>query len=337
MMRHPPMVIRMEGVSQAPDQQNTLIGRCRVANLAFHKHVVVRYTTDYWQSFHETEAIYREPIGSSANTWDRFTFTIRLDQTNNKKSESSMIAIGKITTLYLALRYTVNECDHWDNNDGLNYQIDIIPTLPPTPTPPSSPIEEEEEELMSIDNKAAVLATIEKDEGKALHRQRSDGTSSLVTTNSNTFTVSVDQQDKQQKPSSAVTPIAAPAKPASPTVTTKQTSKKKLGHRYDFGASLSEAKKVPYQFGKGPTPTISTSTSSTMMRFSNTLVTTSSKQDQQVVHQQQQQQQEDGFQSRYHDFVNKYCFYGTTYATSTNHTSPPSLSSPCPPSEPICG
>ncbi|KAI8147466.1 putative phosphatase regulatory subunit-domain-containing protein [Fennellomyces sp. T-0311] len=203
LMRNQQSVIRMEGV-QVSDQ-TTLIGRCRVANLAFEKHVLVRYTTDYWQSFHETEAMYREPIGSSANTWDRFTFVISLDEPVE-------------STIYLALRYAVNEQDYWDNNDGANYQIDVIPTA----TPPE-----------------------------------------------------------------------------------KGQQKKKLGHRYDFGASLSEAKKVPYdvyQFGREP-----------MVRFSTL---------------KQQSTEEDGLQSSYHDFVNKYCFYGNTYAPTS-----PSL----PSSEPICG
>ncbi|KAI9313146.1 putative phosphatase regulatory subunit-domain-containing protein, partial [Dichotomocladium elegans] len=105
-------MIRMESVqleNSGPDGI-MLVGRCKVANLAFHKHVVVRYTTDYWKSYHEVAASFREPIGATANTWDRFTFEINVDQP---------------CTLYIVLRYDVNDNEFWDNNGGLNYQVDV--------------------------------------------------------------------------------------------------------------------------------------------------------------------------------------------------------------------
>ena len=79
--------------------------------------------------------------------------------------------------------------------------------------------------------------------------------------------------------------------------------RKKLGHRYDFGASLSQAKKIPYDL---------VSSSREPMHFSSFKHAGDS----------------DGLQASYHDFVNKYCFYGNTYAPAS-----PAL----PSSEPICG
>ncbi|KAI7860706.1 putative phosphatase regulatory subunit-domain-containing protein [Circinella umbellata] len=315
-MRHLPM-IRMESVQALISQQTTLIGRCRVANLAFEKHVVVRYTTDYWQSFHETAALYREPIGSSCNTWDRFTFLIDLEEFFIRRRDTT-------TTIYLALRYTVNEKEYWDNNDGLNYQIDIIPT---TLHEDDNDNDKEATDSITttIENKStqpSSLAAIEK-EGQALHRGNIQNKKSIK------------QQEQPKKhphqqkksitsntASSTVTTTTAINTITTATTTTTTTSsipkttvnntKKKLGHRYDFGASLSEAKKTPYdvyQFGKGP-----------MLRFS-TLT-------------KQEEDGKDGLQSGYHDFVNKYCFYGTNYSSPG---SSPSSSLSCPSSEPICG
>ncbi|KAI9257244.1 putative phosphatase regulatory subunit-domain-containing protein [Phascolomyces articulosus] len=306
-MRHLSM-IRMEGVQASTTQPSTLVGRCRVANLAFEKHVMVRYTTDYWQSFHETEAMYREPIGSSANTWDRFTFLIDLESYFVRRCREP-------TTVYLALRYSVNEHEYWDNNDGLNYQIDIIPSTLTDDEDDDNNEEKENESDDVLDNKSTTLATIEKEEGQALYRGNHN---KLSHTSINNTTKQQKSTNIQQKPfnsslstftnsTTSSTTTATPTSTSTTNTTTTTTNKKKLGHRYDFGASLSEAKKTPYgvyQFGKGP-----------MMQFSTFT------------------KQEDNSQSRYHEFVNKYCFYGTNYSTSPTSTSPSSL----PSSEPICG
>lgn len=231
-MRHQSL-IRMESIQRVKEEDHPMIalqGRCRVANLAFEKHVTVRYTTDYWKSFEETEAIYREPIGSSANTWDRFTFLIRLDA-------SSYSGITNIT-LYFCLHYSVNERDFWDNNDGLNYQIDIIPC----------------------------------------------------------------EQHQQETPLKEDETISPP----------KLTKKKLLGHRYDFGASLSAAKKV----NEVPSPPPSLAA---LFNESLRLCDKNTTDDQGHIR----------FSTSYHELVNKYCFYGNTLSS----TSP---TSPCPSPEPIC-
>ncbi|ORX52842.1 hypothetical protein DM01DRAFT_1270646, partial [Hesseltinella vesiculosa] len=118
--------IRMENVQLDHD---VLIGRCRVANLAYQKLVTVRYSLDCWHTFHELDALYREPIASTTNTWDRFTFEIPVLHDSPILHPPSR----KPFTCWIALRYQVNGQEFWDNNDGKNYQIHLVPLIPSTP------------------------------------------------------------------------------------------------------------------------------------------------------------------------------------------------------------
>jgi hypothetical protein len=120
--------IRMESVQLEDgdyDQMvnNTFViqGRCRAANLSFHKQVSIRYTFDLWRTYQETTGVFRESIASTSNTWDRFCFSIPVEAKQSTQS------------LYLALRYTVDDQEHWDNNNGMNYQVLITPNTPDTP------------------------------------------------------------------------------------------------------------------------------------------------------------------------------------------------------------
>ncbi|KAI9486321.1 MAG: putative phosphatase regulatory subunit-domain-containing protein, partial [Benjaminiella poitrasii] len=97
----------------------TLTGSVQVANLAFEKHVVIRYTLDDWLTFKEIDADYQEPIAHSANTWDRFRFTIKIQAPCHNTH----------TTLYLAVHYTVAGREFWDNNDNKNYEVDVVPDV----------------------------------------------------------------------------------------------------------------------------------------------------------------------------------------------------------------
>lgn len=115
--------IRVEDIQLLSNKDTTdvtLIGTCQVANLAFEKHIVVRYSFDEWTTVHETEAIYQEPIANSANTWDRFRFKIILKDASLHRAHE---------TLYLAAKYNVSGREFWDNNDNKNYQVDIIPEV----------------------------------------------------------------------------------------------------------------------------------------------------------------------------------------------------------------
>ncbi|KAI7896468.1 putative phosphatase regulatory subunit-domain-containing protein [Mucor mucedo] len=135
--------IRMESVTLVNGDtdlmsQNMFMieGRCRALNLSFHKIVSIRYSFDLWRSFSETTGEFRESIASTSNTWDRFIFHIPIQP----KEETQ--------TLYLALRYTVDEGEFWDNNNGMNYQVIITP---------NEPIATTTEELAIIRNNTKVL------------------------------------------------------------------------------------------------------------------------------------------------------------------------------------
>ncbi|CAO3656502.1 unnamed protein product [Mucor fragilis] len=117
--------VRLEDVQLSKQQQQqdaqhvTLLGSIQVANLAFQKKVIVRYTLDDWRTAKEVEAQYQEPIAHSANTWDRFSFKIVLDANTHAAHES----------LNLAVKYSVNGREFWDNNNHKNYQVDIVPDV----------------------------------------------------------------------------------------------------------------------------------------------------------------------------------------------------------------
>ncbi|KAM7187447.1 putative phosphatase regulatory subunit domain containing protein [Naviculisporaceae sp. PSN 640] len=106
----------LERVWLTPDQKS-LIGSVVVANIAFQKYVTCRFTLDYWKTTSEVGAEYvnevtprQGPTGS-----DRFHFTIKLSDMANLESK----------TLYFCIRYNVIGQEHWDNNSGMNFQVDF--------------------------------------------------------------------------------------------------------------------------------------------------------------------------------------------------------------------
>lgn len=108
----------------------SLHGTCHVANLAFEKHVSVRYTTDDWQTSHDVEARFQASFHVGA--WDRFVFDLELVGPTYQEQK-------QFYTLQLAIRYAVNNCQFWDNNDGKNYCVAVILNTDSQQSPPSSP------------------------------------------------------------------------------------------------------------------------------------------------------------------------------------------------------
>ncbi|CAO3573217.1 unnamed protein product [Mortierella alpina] len=105
------------------DDQSLLCGKVLVKNLAFHKHVAVRYTADFWQTFSETTAEFSESIPGTA--LDRFTFKVPLDM--------ERAAIEK--TVCMAVKYQVVGREFWDSNNGMNYQVEckrVVVVAPPS-------------------------------------------------------------------------------------------------------------------------------------------------------------------------------------------------------------
>ncbi|KAL8848408.1 MAG: hypothetical protein Q9221_006563 [Calogaya cf. arnoldii] len=110
------MAIRVERIYLSSDNKN-LMGAVAVANLAFHKTVVARFTLDYWKTTSEVVADYNSDVRRKLlnDGCDRFLFSIKLEDQANLEDK----------TLFFCVRYNVNGQEYWDNNNSLNYQIDF--------------------------------------------------------------------------------------------------------------------------------------------------------------------------------------------------------------------
>jgi hypothetical protein len=89
----------------------SLQGSVAVANLAFHKNIICRFTLDGWKTTSEVTASHTGQIQGSNH--ERWTFTIRL----------SDMAHLETKTMYLCVRYNVNGQEYWDNNGGSNFKV----------------------------------------------------------------------------------------------------------------------------------------------------------------------------------------------------------------------
>ena len=94
---------------------NSIDGVVRVANIAYEKHVCVRYTMNGWLAFTDVPATYVH--GSSNGSTDQFRFSICLP--NN---------FGVINNaVEFSVQYRVgggNDSVFWDSNYGANYRIE---------------------------------------------------------------------------------------------------------------------------------------------------------------------------------------------------------------------
>lgn len=109
--------VRVERLCLSADHQS-LVGAVAVANVAFQKLVVARFTLDYWKTTSEVVAEYNSDVRKKQvnDGYDRFNFSIKLSDQAHLESK----------TLLLCFRYSVNGQDFWDNNCNLNYQVDFV-------------------------------------------------------------------------------------------------------------------------------------------------------------------------------------------------------------------
>ncbi|KAI8340429.1 putative phosphatase regulatory subunit-domain-containing protein, partial [Chlamydoabsidia padenii] len=117
-------------------QDGTLLhGQVVVRNLGYEKVVEIRYTLDGWQTVKNTQATYLHGRGSL----DMFAFDLDIQEGMADRGH-------RRATIDMAVRYTVTVTDNnyyhrhkeqqyyrhneemtfWDNNDGHNYQIQIV-------------------------------------------------------------------------------------------------------------------------------------------------------------------------------------------------------------------
>ncbi|KAJ9097301.1 hypothetical protein QFC21_004970 [Naganishia friedmannii] len=123
-----------------------LRGSVLVRNLMFQKWVTIRFTMDNWQTVSEVAATHVVHIPSQTTGdegWDRFTFSIKLEDFRRKIDEKQVL---------LCIRFSVDGNEWWDSNDGNNYRFafkKVQPvkrrtrmfdlTQPESPTGPRSP------------------------------------------------------------------------------------------------------------------------------------------------------------------------------------------------------
>ncbi|KAI4138007.1 MAG: hypothetical protein LQ341_004859 [Variospora aurantia] len=108
--------VRVERIYLSSDNKN-LMGAIAVANLAFHKKVVARFTLDYWKTTSEVVADFNNDVRrkQTEDGCDRFVFSVKLEDQANLESK----------TLFFCVRYSVNGREFWDNNNSINYQVDF--------------------------------------------------------------------------------------------------------------------------------------------------------------------------------------------------------------------
>jgi hypothetical protein len=108
--------VRVERVFLSSDNK-TLVGSIAVANLAFNKWVVARFTLDYWKTTSEVVAEFNHDIRQAKlpEGRDRFNFNIKLADLANLEAK----------TMFFCVKYCVNGQEFWDNNNGHNFQVDF--------------------------------------------------------------------------------------------------------------------------------------------------------------------------------------------------------------------
>ena len=130
-----------------------LRGSVLVRNLAFSKEVAIRFTLDDWQTTSEVlgkhvvslpdlpppfertaptlDVLIRGGRDRGMELWDRFSFSIRLEDFEHKLTER---------ILWLVVRYQVPGLgEWWDNNDGANYKVAFQRAILSPPRDPMSP------------------------------------------------------------------------------------------------------------------------------------------------------------------------------------------------------
>ncbi|RPD64597.1 hypothetical protein L227DRAFT_261642 [Lentinus tigrinus ALCF2SS1-6] len=134
----------LETIALPKTRPPTLRGTVLARNIAFEKTIAVRFTLDDWQTTSEVMCKYvvslpglpppfprprtfgdvagniasgppKEDVKETGPGWDRFSFTIRLEDYETKLADR---------TLYLVVRYNPG-CggEWWDNNNGANYRV----------------------------------------------------------------------------------------------------------------------------------------------------------------------------------------------------------------------
>ena len=103
----------LETLEIAADSKS-LKGTALLRNIAFEKRLSIRFTLDEWQTVSEVTGEWSCTL--VGGTLDRWSFSIKLQD---------MLARIEDRKMYIALRYSVNGQDIWDNNYHQNYRAEF--------------------------------------------------------------------------------------------------------------------------------------------------------------------------------------------------------------------
>jgi hypothetical protein len=105
--------VRVEKMILSPDNRE-LIGTVAVANLAFDKTIVVRFTLDFWRTTSDMLAVFADDAQQD-DGYDRFNFAIEVAELANLDKKP----------MFLCVKYCVNDVEYWDNNNNHNFQVEF--------------------------------------------------------------------------------------------------------------------------------------------------------------------------------------------------------------------
>ncbi|CAI5757676.1 unnamed protein product [Candida verbasci] len=136
---HVPVFLEKLFISQ---DKKFLFGYIAVKNLAYSKHLTVRYTLDSWQTIIEIPTIYTTNFDVEIlknNDYDRFYFKIPLNNlfnsfkfnssTDSLSDDSKKDLSNSSKNYQLCIKYCVDNQEYWDNNNFQNYKIKLTKTM----------------------------------------------------------------------------------------------------------------------------------------------------------------------------------------------------------------
>ncbi|RGP78917.1 phosphatase 1 regulatory subunit 3b [Fusarium longipes] len=95
------------------DRRAILVVFIVVANMAYEKNVVCRFTRDYWKTISETPAqYYRAASDRGGMKYDKFVVSIDFSKDDD---------LG-CNPFFFCVRYNVSNEQYWDNNSGMNFE-----------------------------------------------------------------------------------------------------------------------------------------------------------------------------------------------------------------------
>ncbi|KAI9019670.1 putative phosphatase regulatory subunit-domain-containing protein [Hyaloraphidium curvatum] len=124
-LTHPDHMVVLRSLRRM--DEGIMFGEVHVRNLSFGKRVSVRYTLDFWQSYDDLTCHYLSPLESSYGI-DRFGFHLDIGETFRRIYERDRESSGKLVrlTMIFAVRYVAENCgEWWDNNWGMNYEVEL--------------------------------------------------------------------------------------------------------------------------------------------------------------------------------------------------------------------